>query len=83
MKLVCYREGRMGYRIGDVVHVPDDTVAFDQSNFRVVSDDEEEKQKAKELAEHERLVALRQKLEKAENDSAPANPAAEAEKAEG
>lgn len=35
MKLVCIRDGRMGYSSGDVVNVPDDVDAFDTTYFRV------------------------------------------------
>jgi hypothetical protein len=81
MKLECYREGLMGFHVGDVVHLPDDVDRFDSLHFKIVSSDDEEAKKAAELAEHERLVALKQKLEDAE--SASTDPVAEAEKAEG
>jgi hypothetical protein len=36
MELVCYREGRQGYHIGDTVNVPDDATTIDATYFRVV-----------------------------------------------
>jgi hypothetical protein len=39
MKLVCYREGRMGYHVGDIVDVPGEPDAFDKTYFRVVQEE--------------------------------------------
>ena len=54
MQIVCVREGRMGYHIGDVVTIPDDSGTIDETYFmRVPSVDPEVKKAADEKADAE------------------------------
>lgn len=36
MKLVCYRSGRAGFNIGDVIEVPDNVDQWDRVTFREI-----------------------------------------------
>jgi hypothetical protein len=55
MQIVCVREGRHGYHVGDIVEIPDDVDAFDTNYFAVAvpppAEDEAKKAKvASDLA---------------------------------
>lgn len=52
MKLICYREGRVGYHIGDIVYVPDNVSQIDRTYFkRDGAIDTEAQRKAQELSD--------------------------------
>lgn len=70
MKLVCVREGRMGFHIGDEVYVPDETEIFDSIHFAIAEDKDAKKAKAvkeAELAEHQRLIDEQNAIKAAES----------------
>lgn len=60
IQIVCMREGRAGYHIGDIVSIPDDVDAFDTTYFALLmppSKDQESAKKKAELAEIDKLNA--------------------------
>lgn len=68
-QIVCYREGRVGFHIGDVVEIGDDVEQIDTTYFRRVTGDEIEQANAQRAAieaeakaEHDALEADAQRL---------------------
>lgn len=63
MQIVCVREGRQGFHVGDVLHIPDGVTAIDSNYFAVADDtNNEAAKKAKELADLEEIAKLEKQL---------------------
>jgi len=73
MQLVCVREGRHRYHIGDIVDIPDDTDAFESEHFALLLTPSGADETAKKQAELEEIDKLNAQLAAAEADNAEAD----------
>lgn len=62
-QIVCYREGRQGFHVGDVLHVPEGVTAIDANYFAFADEtNDEAAKKAKELADLAEIEKLEKQL---------------------
>jgi hypothetical protein len=88
MQIVCNREGRMGFHVGDVLEVPDGTETIDYTYFRLMTDEEKQagfkRQSDEAAAKAEAEANAKAEVEKLNSELNPPNPdapaATEAEK---
>ena len=67
MQIICIREGRQGFHVGDVVTLPGNPDAFDYSYFAQLPDSEtEEVRKRKREDELAEVAKLQQQIAEAE-----------------
>jgi hypothetical protein len=70
MQIVCVREGRQGFHIGDIVHVSDATTTIDATYFAVADQtNDEAAKKAREIADLEEIAKLEKHLADAKAES--------------
>jgi hypothetical protein len=69
MQIVCIREGRQGFHVGDIIHVSDSTTTIDSTYFAVADrTNDEAAKKAKEIADLQEIAKLEKHLAEAKAD---------------
>jgi hypothetical protein len=68
-QIICYKEGRVGFHVGDVLDIPDEVDVIDGSYFRRVDASEQtEYTKVREDKKKKELAELQKQLDDADTD---------------